>query len=271
MTPPTTRPTLVFPPFPRLSLQLLVDPAPAPAAFPATRHSVVRATRSRDPAERARAFDALVGAYWKPVYTYLRLRWRLEPADAEDLVQGFFTRAVLDGLLDGYDPARGRFRTFLRVCVDRHAANERQAARRLKRGGGAQHLSLDFAAAEGALPARALAAAADDPEALFHREAVRALFEQALAAFRAQAVAVGKAVHLRLFERCDLDAPDGDRAPSYAALAAEHGLPVTQVTNHLAWARREFRRQVLATLRAASASDEEFRADARELLGVDVV
>jgi len=33
--------------------------------------------------------------------------------------------------------------------------------------------------------------------------------------------------------------------PSCRALAEEFGLPVTQVTNHLAWARRELRRLVL--------------------------
>ena len=48
------------------------------------------------------------------------------------------------------------------------------------------------------------------------------------------------------------------------------GLPVTQVTNHLAWARREFRRLILERLRELSASDAEFRSEARELLGVEL-
>jgi hypothetical protein len=42
------------------------------------------------------------------------------------------------------------------------------------------------------------------------------------------------------------------------------------VTNHLAWARRAFRRHVLDVLRSLAGSDAEFREDARELLGVDV-
>jgi hypothetical protein len=52
-------------------------------------------------------------------------------------------------------------------------------------------------------------------------------------------------------------------------LALEFALPVTQVTNSLAWARREFRRHVLETLRGLCGSDEEFRAEVRELLGSD--
>ena len=51
-------------------------------------------------------------------------------------------------------------------------------------------------------------------------------------------------------------------------LAAEFELPVTQVTNHLAWARREFRRIVLDRLREMTGSDEEFREEAKDLLGV---
>ena len=57
--------------------------------------------------------------------------------------------------------------------------------------------------------------------------------------------------------------------PTYAALARETGLRVTDVTNQLAWARRAFREIVLALLRDVCASDEEFRAEARDLLGVD--
>ena len=60
----------------------------------------------------------------------------------------------------------------------------------------------------------------------------------------------------------------GER-PSYAQLAAEHGLAVTQVTNFLAAVRRELRRRVLARLRELTASEEEYRAEARNVLGVD--
>ena len=44
---------------------------------------------------------------------------------------------------------------------------------------------------------------------------------------------------------------------------------MTDVTNELAWARRAFREIVLTLLRDICASDEEFRAEARDLLGVD--
>ena len=70
-------------------------------------------------------------------------------------------------------------------------------------------------------------------------------------------------------DQLQLDGPDAARGPSYAELAREMGIPETQVTNHLAWARREFRRLVLEALEEATGSEEEFRAEARQLLGID--
>jgi hypothetical protein len=73
---------------------------------------------------------------------------------------------------------------------------------------------------------------------------------------------------LGLFKRYDLhDGSTGDR-PTYEQLAAEFAVPVTQVTNYLALARRTFRRFALDALREVTGSDEEFREEARRLFGV---
>ena len=47
-------------------------------------------------------------------------------------------------------------------------------------------------------------------------------------------------------------------------------LSVTQVTNYLASARRTFRVCVLEHLRGVTGSDDEFRNEARALLGVEI-
>jgi len=235
--------------------------------FPLTRRSVVRAAASGDPETRRRAFETLVAAYWKPVYKYLRLKWGAPEEDAEDLTQGFFARALEKGFFDRFDPGRARFRTYLRTCLDGFVANERKSAQRLKRGGGAEHVSLDFAGAEAELGRPA--APEGDMEEYFRREWVRSLFGLAVEALRRRCAEAGKSVPFALFERYDLDGPDAERGPSYAELAREMGIPETQVTNHLAWARREFRRLVLEALEEATGSEEEFRAEARQLLGID--
>lgn len=242
-------------------------PAPRGGSFPATRLSVVRALGSREEAVRRPAFAELVDGYWRPSYTYLRVRWRLPAEDAEDLTQEFFARAFEKRYLEGYDPAKARFRTYLRTCLDRFAANRRRADRRLKRGGGAAVLSVDFAGAEAEVErAGALAGAAPgtDPEAWFHREWRRALFRAAVAELRELCRAGGKEVRFTVFERYDLRGGDG---LTYARLGEELGIPATQVTNHLAWARRELRRIVLERLSRVCGSEQELAAEARDLLG----
>jgi RNA polymerase sigma factor (sigma-70 family) len=237
-------------------------------AFPLTRRSIVRAAASADPETRRLAFDTLVAAYWRPVYKYLRLKWGAAGEDAEDLTQGFFAIALEKGFFDRFDPARARFRTYLRTCLDAYVANERRSAQRLKRGGGAEHVSLDFAGAEAELRRQAPPGGGEMDE-YFHREWVRSLFGLAVEALRRHCAESGRSIPFALFERYDLEGPDAAVRPSYADLAREMGIPQTQVTNHLAWARREFRRLVLEALEEATGSEEEFRAEARGLLGID--
>jgi RNA polymerase sigma factor (sigma-70 family) len=239
------------------------------AAFPATHCSLVRAAGSRDAVVRRQAQDTLIAAYWKPVYKFLRLKWRYSNEDAKDLTQAFFAAALEKDIFERFDPARARFRTFLRLCLDGFVVNERRAANRLKRGGGAVILSLDFAAAEGELT-RAEPGAAADPDTFFRREWVRALFADAVEHLRRQCASGGKDVHFRLFERYDLEGPDEAERPTYAGLAQEFGIPQTQVTNYLAFARRQFRQLVLDRLRASTGSDAEFQDEAWQLFGGDV-
>jgi DNA-directed RNA polymerase specialized sigma24 family protein len=236
--------------------------------FPTTRHSVVAATRTADAEARDRAFGTLVEAYWRPVYKYIRVAHGVDAEDACDLTQEFFLRAIERDYFRSYDPNKALFRTFLRVCLDRFVANERKAARRLKRGGDVHTLPLEFECAEGELRAVDVPDRVT-PEDYFHREWVRSLFGLAVEDLRAELEGTGKAVHFALFERCDLG-PEGDARPSYAALGVEFAIPVSQVTNFLALARRGFRKAVLARLRALCGSDSEFRAEARALLGVEV-
>src|ERR1700726_3199698 len=230
--------------------------------FPVTRWSVIDAVKSEDPAEQTRALDTLFAAYWKPVYKYVRLRWNRPLEDAQDLTQGFFAEMLERHLLAKYNPAKSRLRTYLRLCVDSFVMNQEKAARRQKRGGNAKHVALDFQAAEGEL-----AGATIDPgsipsheslEEFFEKEWVRSLFALAVEDLRKFCSERERERTFRLFEEYDLS---GDAEISYEQLAAEYAIPITDVTNALSWARREFRRIALERLREVCGSDEEFRRE----------
>ncbi len=234
--------------------------------FPLTRHSVVLAMQGSDPDERRRGYETLVATYWKPVYKYLRIKWQASNEDAKDLTQEFFTRALEKSFFDRYDPARARFRTFLRTCLDGFAANERKSAGRIKRGGGQSFVPLDFETAEGELRHHEPASGVDLDE-YFHQEWIRSLFGIVVDRLRTECRAAGKSAQFAVFERYDLD--PASPKPTYQEIADQLHLSITDVTNYLSWTRREFRRLVLDQLRAITATDEEFQAEARELLGVD--
>lgn len=231
-------------------------------SFPETRRSVIVAAGDQDMAVRERALETLIAAYWKPSYTYLRIRWSATNEEAKDLVQGFFAKAVETGLLSRYDPAKARFRTYLRTCLDGFVANQRKAEQRLKRGGGQAHLPLDDSVAQDALNTA-------DPDALFDKEWVREVFVFAVDTLKTHCERAGKPLAFAIFERLDIDGPNAEVKLSYAQLAEEYHLPVTQVNNYLAYARREFRALVLDRLRELTTDDAEFRSEARRLLGVE--
>ncbi len=226
-------------------------------SFPVTRYSAVRGASSADRGERSRAWDVLAAAYWQPVCKYVALKWRLDPADAKDLTQGFFAAAIEKDHFASYDPSKARFRTFLRVCVDGYVANERKAATRVKRGGASVCVEVDDRIA-----------ASSSLEDYFRDEWVRSMFAMAVEELQRLCDDRGKTIAYRLFARYDLEDEGRDPEANYRMLAAEFALPVTQVTNHLAWARREFRRIVLDRLREITADNEEFEKEAQLLLGI---
>jgi RNA polymerase sigma factor (sigma-70 family) len=242
--------------------------APSPDRFPPTRWSVLDAARSVDPEQRAVALETLFAAYWKPIYKYIRVRWQRPADDAQDLTQGFFMELLERDLLEKYDPAKSRLRTYLRVCIDSFVMNQDKAAQRQKRGGNVPHLSLDFEAAEGELRGRVInAAEVGAPrtvEEFFEREWIRSLFTLALEDLQKLCSERKRERAFRLFEEYDLD---GDSEISYDKLAQKHEILVTEVTNSLAWARGEFRKIALERLREICRSYEEFQREVVTVFG----
>src|SRR6202521_3017158 len=142
-------------------------------SFPMTRHPLVVAAQSNDPATRSWAIEGIAAAYWRPVYKYVRMKWNNSPEDAAAFTQEFFTRLLEKEFLDSYDSGKGRLRTFLRTCADRLFMNQTRDSKRLKRGGGSSHFSLDFEERSEEL---ATELRSGSPEDSFDQEWVRSIF-----------------------------------------------------------------------------------------------
>ena len=110
--------------------------------FAATHWSVVLAAASEDSQEAAAALETLCRQYWYPLYAFVH-RLGHAPADAEDIVQSFFSNLLEKRSLQHADPLRGRFRTFLLASLKHFMTKEWQRQRTAKRGGGVPAFSLD--------------------------------------------------------------------------------------------------------------------------------
>jgi RNA polymerase sigma factor (sigma-70 family) len=216
--------------------------------FPSTQLSLLEAATSGLANE---ALERVIALYWKPVYRFIRLKFHKNNEDAKDLTQSFFATAVERDFFVRFDPSRASFRTYLRMTVERFAANEHAASNREKRGGGVEFEPLEDQAVT-----------SESPEQVFEREWQRQLFALALDDLRSLCESSGKQLQFQIFEAYDL----ADEArPSYADLAARHGIAETSVTNHLAWSRRTLRGLVTDRLRGVTAGDREAREEMRRL------
>ncbi len=117
---------------------------PSPASrFALTQWTIVLAAGNwRAGSAAHRDMGELAQLYWSPLYAYLRRMGR-SPADAEDLVQGFFTHLLEKDAFASVDPSKGKFRSFLLASLKHFLSDQWDKARSKKRGGDLKILDLE--------------------------------------------------------------------------------------------------------------------------------
>ena len=191
---------------------------PGPRKFSTTRWSLILTASRGSTTEAREALSSLCRLYWYPLYAFTR-RQGYSPEDAQDSVQGFFTRLLEKNHLIAVDRERGRFRCWLLVSLKHFLANEWDRARAEKRGGGQKLISLEGERAEGRYglePMHDLT-----PEKLYERHWTLALLEHVLATLADEYARLGKQA---LFENLrGILASDVEQA-SYARVAEVLGM-----------------------------------------------
>lgn len=186
--------------------------------FVTTRWSVVMAAGHHSSPHSEQALAELCRAYWYPLYAYVRRLGRSKE-DAEDLVQSFFARFLEGNYLEGLTAERGRFRSYLLGSLKHFLANERDRANRQKRGGGVQHLSLDWQSADERY--RIDPPDPSSPEKAYDREWAVALLERVVGRLSDECAAAGKGA---LFEQARGYLMVGEMAVPHAEAARALGM-----------------------------------------------
>jgi DNA-directed RNA polymerase specialized sigma24 family protein len=218
--------------------------------------------RDESDASSEEALQTLCRAYWQPLYFFVR-RQGYEPADAEDLTQGFFARLLEKNYLLQVGPEKGRFRSFLLVALRHFISDERDYARALKRGGGKTHLAFDTESAE-LLYAKELAVQST-PEKLFERRWAMAVLAQAQARLQKECESSGK---LMLYRELGPEASADSRDDGYTAVAARLGLSLSAVKSASFRLRRRYQELIREEIAQTVAAPEDVEAEIRHLLRV---
>ncbi len=225
--------------------------------FGTTHWSQVLRAAQPDSTETYEALTRLCQTYWYPLYAFVR-RQGQSPEDAQDLVQGFFARLLEKGYLKEANPEKGKFRSFLLIALRRFMANEWDRARRLKRGGGCEIISLDQPETE----QRYASEPVDDrsPEKAYDRLWALTLLEQVLDRLEAEFAATGKAA---FFDELKLYLNGENGQSTYAEVADRLGMTVAAVKVAVHRLRQRYREllrlEIAHTVATPEAIDDEIR------------
>jgi len=232
-------------------------------AFLTTHWSVIEAAGSGDKDRDRALIGLLLNQYWRPVYCYLRRKgYRNE--QAKDLTQGFFYEVVLRrGLVEKADPAKGRFRSFLLITLNRYVSDVRDAQTARKRIPKEKLVSLDFVDSSdfGAAPDTA------SPEDCFNTAWISVLLERALEHVEAQCHEDGKTVHWYVFRDRILQPIMNRGEPrSLQEICATYGIDSeTIASNMIVTVKRRLQRAMWEFLRRSVTSETLIDSELEEL------
>jgi len=231
---------------------------PETPQFRTTHWSVVlQAGQENDLGQRQRALELLCQAYWYPIYAFVRRRGH-PVHDAQDLTQSFFEQLLERKTLAVADRERGRFRTFLLAALNNFLINEARDARRLKRGGGAEIMSLDVELAEQRLSVEPATTAT--PERVYEQQWVSVMLQRVLNQLQAEAALEGNAER---FEQLQIYLVADRSTISFQDMAAKLGVTEAAVKGVVRRLRSRYREllrtEVAQTIGNSSDVEDEIR------------
>ncbi|MBI2931265.1 MAG: sigma-70 family RNA polymerase sigma factor [Planctomycetes bacterium] len=225
--------------------------------FPSTHWSLLLDARTTDVAKRRRVAETLAGSYWKPIYTYIRVRWAKSNEDAKDLTQGFFLWMIESDLLSRADPRRGRLRGLLKSALDHYLSNDERRQATLKRGGEQPVLRLGDSFEVPDPAGRA-------PDAVLVESWKSEMLARALALLEQGYRREGKVVHFEVFRSYYMSDPG---EINYKEVAERYRITSVDVSNYLMDAKRRFRAVLTDVVAETVRTEQDLADEMKDLFG----
>ena len=202
------------------------------------------------------ALEELGRAYWPAIFAFLRGRG-FSPQDAEDLTQETLGRLLEGSRLEGVNPNKGRFRSFLCACAAHEASHFRQRQGAQKRDG---QRTLAIEELRGELEFQPVHLAGDSLEWAFDRAWSQILVQRALDHLRAEYERLGRRALLE-----QLLPLLNERAPGKDFRRVADALGIREGNARVAWVRfktlflKHVRQEVADTVSDPAEVESELR------------
>lgn len=230
--------------------------------FVTTSWTKVLAAREAPSTESRQALEALCRVYWYPLYAMVR-RQGHDAEESRDLTQAYFAELLEKGYLDDYDPARGRFRAFLKASIKNFLSKQRERAQAWKRGGRADVVSLDAQDVEGRYRSEPVDRLT--PEEIFERRWALTVLERALTRLRREQEDTDRA---REFARLEGFLTGEQAGAPYREVAQELGTSEGAVKTSVHRLRQRFGQLLRVEIAETVSSPDDVDDEVKHLLGV---
>ena len=235
------------------------------ARFQSTRWTQVLRAQAGTPEEAAEAMDQICRNYWYPLYAWVR-RSGYSREEAEDLTQEFFARYLLENdVLSAARQEKGKLRTFLLTVMKRFLINEWKRQSAAKRGGGREHIPINFDEGEdryGHEPADHAT-----PDEIFERQWATTLLARVFEALRVDFAERGQAAK---YEALKEALWWNTSESSYASIGQKLGMKENAVKQAVSRLRRQYRQFLKEEIRSTLDDPDEdaVNAELADLIGV---
>jgi len=233
----------------------------AGAAFTTTHWSVVLEAQGESPAAQE-ALEKLCRIYWRPIYSFVR-RQGFQPAEAEDITQGFFAQLLERRSLSAVRKEKGRLRSYLLGALKYFLADEQRRARAIKRGKGKRLIPLEELRDDERIemePADPVTA-----EMIYERRWALTVLEQVLVRLKNEYHAAGNAA---LFDSLKQLLPDEPGSPSQAEIAARLGMAENAVRQAFYRFRQRYQSLLREEIAHTVATPGDIEDELRHLIAV---
>ncbi|GEM_PF-594334 len=240
-----------------------MDPEQIAAEFQTTHWSMVFSARGDH-----RALEQLLRHYWSPVYAFIR-RQGYGSHDASDLTQEFLARVVIGrDLIGKADPARGRFRSFIKQSLRNFLIDQHRTGRHSKgRHGTERTATVSIAGQDGKVIFEP--PFSDDISREFDREWAATIVQLTLVRLEEAARREDMLLHWQAFQINILGpALRRTEALDLATLGKQLGVhDATKLSNMLQTMKRRFRRVLREVVAETVATPEEVEQELADLRG----